>query len=272
MPELPEIETLAFELRQSLAGREIRGLQIRNDSILETPRRWLEKNLPGKRIVQIGRRGKYLRAELTGGFTLWIHLGMTGQLLLEDSPAALTSHTHFRLTFTGTRQELLFRDPRRFGRIALTPYRGEELPRGVQRLGLEPAEWKCQEFSAFVKRRRARIKSLLLDQRVVAGLGNIYADESLYRAGIHPLRRARKIPRTKLSRLHGVILKVLEEAVRWGGSSIDDYVHLDGERGRFQEFHKVYGKKGEGCEICRTPIQSVKLSGRTSSFCPRCQS
>lgn len=232
----------------------------------------LEDELEGKRIIRIGRAGKYLRFELSGNRILWFHLGMTGQLLLGGPSSALGSHTHFVVSFIRSEKRLFFRDVRRFGRIALTSLREDQCPKGVRSLGLEPRQWDREAFASLFKMRRARIKNLLLNQKVVAGLGNIYADESLHRAGIHPLRRPHQIPRWRLLRLHEAICEILEEAVRWGGSSIDDYVHWDGTQGRFQQFHRVYGREGKGCGTCGTAVRRLRLSGRASSFCPRCQS
>ncbi|MBI2167294.1 MAG: bifunctional DNA-formamidopyrimidine glycosylase/DNA-(apurinic or apyrimidinic site) lyase [Candidatus Omnitrophica bacterium] len=271
MPELPEVENLVLELEQALEKREISGVEIRNEDILRTPSFWIKRNLPGKKILQIQRRGKFIRIFLPEGFSLWFHLGMTGQLLLENAVGPLKPHTHFILSLGGTHQRLIFRDPRRFGRVALTPYRGERILKSVERLGPEPREWGREEFASEIRSRRGRIKNLLLNQRLMAGLGNIYADESLHRAGIHPFRAGERIARQRLVRLHSAICEVLEEACRHGGSTIDDYRHLDGQRGSFQAFHKVYGRSGEDCESCGTPIRKIKLSGRSSSFCPRCQ-
>lgn len=269
MPELPEVETLVFDLKRLLEDCTIASVEIRDELILKTPRLELETELPGKRVLHIGRRGKYLRFELSGGWILWFHLGMTGQLFLEEVPP-VEGHVHFILSFTDFKNRLFYRDVRRFGRIALTSPEADPVSQDF-RLGPEPKEWKKDAFASLLRARRARIKNLLLDQRLIAGLGNIYADESLHRAGIHPLRRAHRIPRRRLFLLHDAICEVLDEAIRCGGSSIDDYVHLDGRPGRFQEFHRVYGRGGEQCLTCGALIRKVKLSGRTSSFCPQCQ-
>ena len=271
MPELPEVENLVLELRRALRNLEISGVEIYHEDILKTPQSWIKRNLPGKQILQVQRRGKFVQISLSEDFILWFHLGMTGQLLLENSARPLKPHTHFILSLAGTNQRLLFRDPRRFGRVALTPYRDERILKSVERLGPEPREWGQEEFASEIRSRRGRIKNLLLNQRLMAGLGNIYADESLHRAGIHPFRTGERIARQRLFRLHSAICEVLEEACRHGGSTIDDYRHLDGQRGSFQAFHKVYGRFVEGCGSCGTPIRKIKLSGRSSSFCPRCQ-
>lgn len=272
MPELPEVETLTVQLNQNLRGLRISKAELRTPSIFETPYGPLTAQVVGKQITQVKRRGKYIQVELSGDRFLWFHLGMTGQLFFarEESVASL-SHIHFVLSFEETEERIFYRDVRRFGHIALSPASQDQFPEGVRHLGPEPSDWREDDFASFFRTRRARIKSLLLNQTLVAGLGNIYADESLYRAGIRPARRAHQIGRDRLRRLHRAMCEVLEEAIRWGGSSIDDYLHLDGTAGQFQEFHRVYGRGGEKCGTCGSLIRSVKLSGRTSSFCPRCQ-
>lgn len=271
MPELPEVETIVFELRRALEGQRIERVEVRNDSVLETPRENLRRELPGKRIIQIGRVGKYIRMDLSHGLVLWIHLGMTGQLLLEGPHFLPGPHTHFILSFASSEQRLFYRDIRRFGRISLSVSGIGSNSQGIPRLGLEPEEWDKKAFVSRFKQRKARIKNLLLNQRFIAGLGNIYADESLHRAGIHPLRRSHRLSRWRLDHLHSAICEVLNEAIQWGGSSVDDYLHLDGTKGGFQRFHRVYGRSGMKCLTCGTAIRKIKLSGRGSSFCPHCQ-
>jgi len=271
MPELPEVETLVRELRGALKGLRVRDVFVRNPLILGTPRPVFEKNLPGQSVREVRRIGKYIRVELAGNWVLWFHLGMTGRLFFAHPRARVPSHTHFALSFENFPRPLFYRDIRRFGMIALTSRESEARPPGVSRLGPEPGDWDPEDFTSEFKARRARIKNLLLNQNLIAGLGNIYADESLHRAGIHPLKRAHRIPRKGLHRLHGAICEVLEEAVRWGGSSIDDYRRLDGSPGEFQKFHRVYGREGAECPACSRPVRKIRLSGRSSSFCPQCQ-
>lgn len=271
MPELPEVETLVLQLRKAIKPCRITKVEIRNAGLLNLPARQFQKTLTSKKILQISRRGKYIRFQLSGKFTLWLHLGMTGQLFLEDPSWPLKPHTHLILSFKHFSRQLFYRDVRRFGRIFLTSDPQNQLPEGVRRLGPEPREWKSEAFISFLKKRQARIKSLLLDQKIVAGLGNIYADESLHRAGIHPLRRPYQIPRTRLGRLHTNMCEVLEEAIARGGSSTSDYLHLNSRPGSFQKFHRVYGRKGKSCLACSSLIRTVRISGRTSSFCPQCQ-
>jgi len=271
MPELPEIETLVLQLKRILEGKVISNVEIRNPSILKAPKKEFEEKLIGKKVTQIKRRGKYIRTDLSENVILWFHLGMTGQLLFESSVGFPKPHTHFILSFAGFKKKLFYRDVRRFGRIALSPSEESKFPEGVRRLGLEPSDWDQKAFISLFKERRGRIKNLLLNQALMAGIGNIYADESLYRAGIRPFRRACQVGPQGLGRLHTAVCELLEEAIRWGGSSIDDYLHLDGTTGNFQNFHRVYGRGGEGCRSCGTEIRTIKLSGRSSSFCPHCQ-
>lgn len=271
MPELPEVQTLAGELHRSLSGRRIASAAVRNELIF--PPGGVEPigTIAGRRVESVKRMGKFIRMNLAGETILWVHLGMTGQLLLRPGSAPALTHTHFVLTFDQLPQTLSFRDPRRFGRVALSSSRPEDFPAGVRRLGPEPWKVTSQSFVRLCRRRQARIKSLLLDQTFISGLGNIYADESLHRAGIRPLRRSCKVSRERLKKLLQAMKEVLEEAIRRGGSSIDDYRRLDGSRGGFQQFHRVYGRGGKHCLSCRSEIRTVKFSGRTSAFCPRCQ-
>ena len=272
MPELPEVETLTVQLNRTLQGLKISQVEIRTPSILETPHEEFSAQVRARQITQVKRRGKYIQVELSGNQCIWFHLGMTGQLLFAREKSIVSlAHIHFILSFAGIPEKIFYRDARRFGHIALSPASRDQFPKGVRSLGLEPSDWKEEDFASFFRTRRARIKSLLLNQTLVAGLGNIYADESLYRAGIRPLRRAHQIGRDRLRLLHRAVCEVLEEAIEWGGSSIDDYLHLDGGVGKFQEFLKVYGRGGEKCGTCGSVIRRVKLSGRTSSFCPHCQ-
>jgi formamidopyrimidine-DNA glycosylase len=191
-----------------------------------------------------------------------MHLGMTGRLLLGGESG---KHTHAILTFD--RGTLLYDDSRQFGCIELS----EEFPRRVARLGPEPLEIAVEEFVAGLKKRQTAIKSLLLNQTFVRGIGNIYADEALFRAGIHPLAKASRIRADRAHRLHQAIVAVLTEAIAAGGSSISDYVDGQGRKGFFQVSHRVYQRAGEPCVVCGTPIRRVVVAQRSSHFCPRCQ-
>lgn len=202
---------------------------------------------------------------------LWFHLGMTGQLLWTRETFERDPHTHVVISFENSSETLVFRDIRKFGSITLTNGRPDSLPAGIQLLGPEPFEMKEKDFVRLFKQRTGRIKSLLLNQRLLAGLGNIYADESLHRAGIDPRRRPHRLKRSVLARLHGSVLETLREAIRHGGSSIDDYRHADGGQGKFQNFHRVYGRAGKPCLDCGNSIRRIMLAGRSASFCSQCQ-
>ncbi len=271
MPELPEVETLVAQLREKISGCVLSRIVITRESILSSPKEAITKKLSGKRVQTVKRRGKFIRLEFEKDLTLWFHLGMTGQLIWTEEREKKALHQHLALVFEGKKDRLLFRDSRRFGEVFLANGNIASLPQGVRLLGPEPFEISGNEFASIFGSRKGRIKSLLLNQRLMAGLGNIYADESLYRAGINPKKRPHRLNRTALMRLHESICLTLKEAIRHGGSSIDDYMHLDGGRGVFQKFHQVYGREGENCNGCGTKIRRVPLAGRSSHFCPQCQ-
>jgi formamidopyrimidine-DNA glycosylase len=195
----------------------------------------------------------------------WIvHLGMTGRLQVCEPESELLKHTHAILKLTSGR-ELRFVDPRRFGRLSVAR------AGGFNAGGIEPLEVDLDSFLGLFRGRKTPIKSALLNQKLLRGVGNIYADESLFRAGIRPRRRASTIPRDRLARLFATVKEVLKEAIARGGSSISDYVDADGEAGFFQLEHRVYGREGEPCLICKTPIKRIVIAGRSSHYCPKCQ-
>jgi formamidopyrimidine-DNA glycosylase len=262
MPELPEVETVVRSIAP-LAGQRILTAEFRNLRILRGGHPdALSTRLQGRRILALRRYGKFIVASLEGGGYLTIHLGMTGRLLLGGN---LGKHTHAIFTFD--RATLLFDDSRQFGSIEFT----EEFPRRVARLGPEPLEIPFDQFAIALRRHQTRIKSLLLNQTFLRGVGNIYADEALFRAGIHPLALARRISRDRARKLFDAIAAVLTEAIAAGGSSISDYVDAEGRKGFFQISHRVYQRTGEPCASCGTPVRRVIVTGRSSHFCPRCQ-
>ena len=262
MPELPEVETVVRSLRP-LVGRRIATAEFTNLRVLRggDPDH-MATRLAGHRIERVQRYGKFIVASIEGGGYLMIHLGMTGRLLL-GGPTG--KHTHAVLTFD--RGTLLFDDSRQFGCIEFS----EEFPRRVARLGPEPLEIAFADFAPAVKRRKTRIKALLLNQTFLRGLGNIYADEALFRAGIHPEAMASRIRADRARKLYDAIVKVLTEAIEAGGSSISDYVDAEGRKGFFQFSHRVYQRTGEPCTKCKTPIRRVIVAQRSSHFCPKCQ-
>jgi formamidopyrimidine-DNA glycosylase len=276
MPELPEVETVVRGLRASLPGRTILDVRLGKTDFIDDPVA-LGERLPGTRIRDVTRLGKFIsidlipcgsKANLAEPFYLLIHLGMTGQITTRHSGDPVPPHTHVFFALDDG-SEMRYTDIRRFGRILLVP----ELLIAEFRdhLGAEPLEITLEEFRARFGSRRARVKALLLNQAVLRGVGNIYADESLFRARIHPARIASNLTQTQLTTLHQSVREILTAAIRLRGSSISDYVDSDGNRGEFQLRHRVYQRDGKPCFRCREKIRRVIVAGRTSHFCPRCQ-
>ena len=218
--------------------------------------------LAGSKVKDVRRHGKFIEIELDGGRSFLVHLGMTGKLLLNSPPG---KHTHAILTLD--RGTLLYDDSRQFGRLELST----GLPARVQKLGPEPLEITLSEFAGRLHSRKTRMKALLLNQQFLRGIGNIYADEALFRAGIHPLATAARLRPERIKKLHGAIRAVLREAIAAGGSSVSDYVDVDGRQGSFQVHHNVYQKAGEPCPRCGARIRRILVSQRGTHFCPRCQ-
>jgi formamidopyrimidine-DNA glycosylase len=273
MPELPEVETVARGLREVLPGRRIVSVRLGKTDFIDDPA-LLEHDLPGSTIARIRRLGKFLLLDLEPKGTppeegsLLIHLGMTGKITVSPPEAPVPLHTHVFLGLDDGR-ELRYNDVRRFGRMALLANGAHESVLGD--LGLEPLEATEEEFCARIQSRSAHIKALLLDQRVLRGIGNIYADESLWRAKIHPKKLGAKLTDDELRRLRRAVQSILREAIRLRGSSISDYVDLDGGRGRFQQRHRVYQREGKKCFRCGALIRRIIVAGRSSHFCPHCQ-
>jgi formamidopyrimidine-DNA glycosylase len=273
MPELPEVETVVRGLRAVLPGRRILSVRLGKTNFIEDPAA-LERDLPGSRINSVRRHGKFIVAELeasTGSpvsFALLIHLGMTGQIVVGPSEAPVAPHTHVFFALDDGR-EFRYTDIRRFGKMRLLSSGTQEAALG--KLGLDPLEATQAEFLAQLRGRRARIKALLLDQRVLRGMGNIYTDESLWRARIHPMRLGANLKDAELRRLHRAVRDVLEEAIRMRGSSVSDYVDSEGQRGTFQQRHRVYQRKGKKCFRGDGLIRRAIVAGRSSYFCPGCQ-
>lgn len=262
MPELPEVETVARSIAP-LVGRRIVSIEVRGLRVLRggDPDR-MAAALAGRKIDGVKRYGKFLVLRIRQGGYLTIHLGMTGKLLL-GGPAG--KHTH--VVFTLDRGELLFDDSRQFGSVEYST----EFPVRVARLGPEPLEIAVEEFAARLRGRKTTVKALLLNQTFVRGVGNIYADEALFRAGIHPRTIAARLRGDRAQKLHGAIREVLSQAIDAGGSSISDYVDAQGRKGFFQFQHRVYQRTGEPCLVCGAPIKRLLVAQRSSHFCPRCQ-
>lgn len=261
MPELPEVETIARMLEPRLLGRRIRRVRILSPEIVEGDAGRLAGRLRGRVIQQLSRRGKYLLVRLDGA-VLTLHLGMTGRLRWDGRAGP-----HTRAIFVLDQGRLLFDDPRKFGSLEA----GDAPSPRLAKLGPEALAISARELAARLRGRRAPIKTLLMDQRVLAGVGNIYSDEALFRARIHPLTPAGRLSLAEVKRLHRAIRRVLREAIAAGGSSVSDYVNADEEPGWFQLEHRVYRRTGRPCPRCGAPIQRVVIAQRSAHFCPRCQ-
>lgn len=271
MPELPEVETVVRGLQTVLPGKRITDIRLNKTDFIDNPAEVAE-NLPGKRIAAVRRHGKFIVFDLLDNAArptaLLIHLGMTGQLITTAPEAPSSPHTHIFFSLDDGR-ELRYTDIRRFGRVQFLPEGIDGGP--LAELGLDALETNESQFTERLRGRKARIKALLLDQRVLRGMGNIYTDESLWRARIHPARIAASLKDGELRNLYKTVQKVLKEAIRLKGSSVSDYVDSDGNRGEFQLRHRVYMRKGEKCFRCGTLIQRMIVAGRSSYFCPHCQ-
>jgi formamidopyrimidine-DNA glycosylase len=273
MPELPEVETVARGLGRVLPGRRILDVRLGKTDFIDDPAA-LEKHLRGSLISAVRRVGKFLVMDLessngaSGERSLLIHLGMTGQIVTCKPDADVAPHTHVFFGLDDGR-EFRYTDIRRFGRIAILEAGAREEVLGV--LGLEPLEASEEEFGARISSRGARIKALLLDQHVLRGMGNIYTDESLFRARVHPARIGANLTVEEVRRVYRAMREVLSEAIQLGGSSISDYVDSEGQPGEFQLRHRVYQRKGKKCFRCRALIRRVIVAGRSSYFCPSCQ-
>lgn len=273
MPELPEVETLRRALEGKLSGKTLAGVEIRHPRLVRQPSaEELAALLPGQRVEAVRRRGKYLLLELTTHL-LAIHLRMEGKIWLDWSEHVQDKHVHAVFTFDdGT--VMIYQDVRKFGTMDLVPKDRPERVPGLDRLGPEPlADDFTPEHLAerLQKHARSTIKAALLNQRVVAGLGNIYTDEALFLAKIHPARRVATLRKPQLKVLHGAIVDVLERGLAAGGASVRSYRHSDGEAGSFQHQLYVYGREGEPCRRCGRTIRRMVVAGRGTRFCPGCQ-
>jgi len=299
MPELPEVETIARGLDKRLRGDVIESVWLGSKpQPLKSSAAEIISVLESARIAKVRRVGKHIVFDLEHGrptcsrkkprkgalnpaFVIssgavekpaslaptsgpqWIvHLGMTGRMVVCGPDEAVEKHTH-AIAKLASGRELRFVDPRRFGRLSVS--------RGFLAAGSEPLEIDAGRFVDLFRGRKTPIKSALLNQKLLSGVGNIYADESLFRAGIRPRRMAASVRRENLRRLHEAVQEVLKEAIALGGSSVSDYVDADGEEGFFQLQHRVYGREGEPCLACKTPVKRVVVAGRSSHYCPKCQ-
>lgn len=268
MPELPEVQTVVSTLAPRLVGRRVAAVRLLRPDIV-TPAAAgadLPGRLAGRLIRSIERRGKRIVFTLDDGNRFYIHLGMTGRLTVEAAGGCLPTHTHLIVEFEGLEGQMRFRDPRRFGGVWWLGSEPADAGMGPEPLGVRPAE-----LARRLARTTRAVKNALLDQRVVAGLGNIYVDESLFAAGIHPLTPANTLTAEQVGRLNRAIKLILRRALRHRGSTLRDYVDADGAAGGFQKLHRVYDRAGEPCPRCRRAVERIVLGGRSTHFCPACQ-
>lgn len=275
MPELPEVETVRRGLMSQLPGHTVTKVRVlRDDSVGHPSARVFAKTLVGHKFIDIQRRGKYLIVELDKGAFLAAHLRMSGRLLVADAGTARDSHIRVRIEMSNG-EELIFEDMRVFGRLwYVSPEESlEQVVSGLADLGVEPLdeEFNGKYMQAAFKNKSQPIKSALLDQTIIAGIGNIYADESLHLAGIHPRRPAKALKLAELERLSSRIKDVLAKAIKLRGSTLRNYTDSSGVNGGYQLKAHVYGRTGLTCHSCSTSIERIKLGGRSSHFCPFCQ-
>jgi formamidopyrimidine-DNA glycosylase len=273
MPELPEVETIAADLRPHLVGRTIVRCELLFPTIVRHPEpEVFVDSVVGQQITSIGRRGKYILIRLVDDLVLVVHLGMSGQLRLVDASTPLTNHTHAVFDLDDGMQ-LRYRDPRRFGRLLLGTEAALLEARAMPPLGPEPIDpgFGADDMYQRFRRRRAKLKAILLDQSTIAGVGNIYADESLHRARLRPDRIAGSLSRKSVRRLHESLRESLLLAIQNRGSSVDTYRDAWGEFGEQQEKLLVYGRAGQPCFTCGRPLSLVRIAGRSSVFCRHCQ-
>jgi formamidopyrimidine-DNA glycosylase len=272
VPELPEVETVVRDLRPQLVGRRLASLRKGPHRLRKPWRTGWDALLVGSRVRALRRRGKWIVLDLDGERHLVVHLGMTGQFTVADADAEVPAHTHLVFGLDGGERQLRFRDVRRFGSATLFGS-ADELEAFFARSGLGPEPFDLD--AGYWRDRLAAtgrcLKAVLLDQRVVAGVGNIYADESLFQARLHPTLLARDLPGAAAGRLRRAVAEVLTRAIDRRGSSIRDYVGGSGLRGAYQNEFRVYGRTDQPCLRCRTAIARIRLAGRSTHFCPACQ-
>jgi len=279
--ELPEVEVVRRDLEKEVVGRRVRTVDVRpHRNAMRVIRRHARRKefadrLAGKKMTKVDRKGKYVLIHLDDGDVLVVHFGMSGQFLRGTKRQSLPTHTHVVIEFQQG-GDLRFIDPRTFGEMFVTSADELGKVKELDHIAIDPLEdtFTWQEFSGELARRAAKLKSLLMDQKFVSGLGNIYSDEVLFAAGLRHDRMSDSLSSQEVRRLYRAIREVVQDAIRYRGTTLADeaYVDLFGKPGEFQTELKVYGRKGLACRRCRTPIDVVKISGRNSYFCPQCQS
>jgi formamidopyrimidine-DNA glycosylase len=271
VPELPEVETIVRCLRPRLTGLRIEGLRVLLPALIREKERPDFEELGGARITGLRRRGKMILIDCSGGRSILFHLKMTGRLLLCPKKTPPDKHTHLIVSFHRSGRDLRFRDVRKFGFVRLVETSRAAEAAEMRRLGPEPLDLDAAGFRDLLGDRRGQIKPLLLNQNVIAGIGNIYADEILFAAGLHPQSRVQNLSRRSLVRLGRAVPQILEKAIRFKGTTVRDYRDGEGLEGGFQNHLRVYGREGLSCPRCGRAIRRTRVSGRSSYFCPRCQ-
>jgi formamidopyrimidine-DNA glycosylase len=279
--ELPEVEVVRRDLEKEVVGKRIKDVEVRpHRNAMRVIRRHARRKefadlLAGRKIAKIDRKGKYLLLHLDDGDVLVVHFGMSGQFIRGTKRQTLPQHTHVVIDFQQG-GDLRYIDPRTFGEMFVAP--GDELGKvkELDHIAIDPLEdtFTWQEFSAELARRASKLKLLLMDQKFISGLGNIYSDEVLFAAGLRHDRMSDSLSSQEVRRLYRAIREVVQDAIRFRGTTLMDeaYVDVFGKPGEFQNELKVYGRVGQACRRCRTPIAAVKVGGRTSYYCPQCQS
>ena len=273
MPELPEVETVVRGLREPLVGRRIVGVRFGKTDFIDDPIA-LGERLPGSKIARVERLGKFISLAMQplesaqSEYYFFIHLGMTGQLMSRSPYEPVAAHTHAFVELDDGR-ELRYTDIRRFGRMLLVAESEKEKFHG--QLGRDPLEISEKEFVAEFSGRHSQVKALLLNQSVLRGMGNIYTDEALWRAKIHPARLGSSLKPEQLKAIYKAMRHVLNTAIRMRGSSISDYLDAEGLPGGYQSRHRVYGRDGKPCPRCKTAVRRIVVAGRGTYFCPQCQ-
>ena len=274
MPELPEVETVLRGLRARALGRRVGEVEVRHPGAIAGNAEDFARHIEGRVVQSLERKGKALAVKLVAEDSgpphyLLIRLGMTGQLTVNPADAPLETHTHVRLSLDEGKEEVRFRDPRRFGRLRCCTH--SELETIFGKLGPDAQLITEAQFQAAMRGRKGAIKSWLMNQQMLAGLGNIYADEALFIARIHPLAQAGRVSAEKARALYKAVKHVLERAVALQGTSISDYIDIEGRPGNYSPRLRVYQRTGEPCWRCKHPIRRLVIAGRSSHFCPHCQ-
>lgn len=276
MPELPEVENVVRDLRPKLCGKRIKRVEVNQCKVLICPENNFAKLIRNRKIEDLSRKGKCIILSLSNGHELVIHLGMTGQLLYRQKGDETNQYAHLYtrliLSFADNIHELRFADMRRFGWVAVRRPGEKKGISYLNKLGPDALSLDLKNFKACFFNRKGGIKGLLLNQHIISGLGNIYTDEALYQAGIHPYRKVNILSDKEIRKLHIAIRQVLKMAIASGGSTVGTYRLPDGKRGGFQEQHRVYRRQGKPCSRCKTPIIRIKAAGRGTYLCPKCQS